>query len=264
MERKKWRVFISFILGFIIFNIFVAITSNGYFMTKLLKKDYFLTIELQNNRTKQDINNFEQMLLKDENVRGIRFLSKIEAFKNLQKELEIVIPRSENPLSDSIVVYIDDDNNIQALQEKLDTDEMVREIYIDSQFLQNIKRKVKAINILIVISGLLTIAIAYILLIILKISIKKDFLYGVIIRPQNRLNYVMARNKTVLSFVASSIYGMLLFFNIYMLLRDELQTVISTLILQSFKQLLIVEIVAVLVLIFIAVRISKKFKKDGV
>lgn len=115
------------------------------------------------------------MLLKDENVRGIRFLSKIEAFKNLQKELEIVIPRSENPLSDSIVVYIDDDNNIQALQEKLDTDEMVREIYIDSQFLQNIKRKVKAINILIVISGLLTIAIAYILLIILKISIKKIF-----------------------------------------------------------------------------------------
>lgn len=73
----------------------------------------------------------------------------------------------------------------------------------------------------------------------------------------------MARNKTVLSFVASSIYGMLLFFNIYMLLRDELQTVISTLILQSFKQLLIVEIVAVLVLIFIAVRISKKFKKMG-
>ncbi|MGL4971336.1 MAG: permease-like cell division protein FtsX, partial [Cetobacterium sp.] len=89
-NRKGKRTFIALVLIFMIFNIFISLSSNSYFIGKTLKNNYFMTIELQNDTEKDKIQNFEKFILQNENVKSIKFLSKDEAFKNLQRELDIV------------------------------------------------------------------------------------------------------------------------------------------------------------------------------
>ncbi|MGL5722969.1 cell division protein FtsX, partial [Cetobacterium sp.] len=127
-NRKGKRTFIALVLSFMIFNIFISLSSNSYFIGKILKNNYFMTVELQNDGVKEKIQEFEKFLLENENVKGVKFLSKEEAFRNLQKELEIVIPKSENPLPNSIIIYFKNEKNLHAIQELLDVNPMVREI----------------------------------------------------------------------------------------------------------------------------------------
>lgn len=265
MERRKGaRTFISLTLSFIIFNIFISLSSNSYFIGKILKSDYFFTIELQNDNSKEKLQEFEKFLIENENVKGTRFLSKEEAFRNLQKELEIVIPKSENPLPNSIIVYFKDEKNLHAIQELLDVNPMVREIYIDSQFLQNTQRKISAANMSLFICLALSLGMYYPITTILRGVIIRDYMIFAIKAPQNRKNFSVARNKNLIPFFGSALVGGMIFFNIYVILREKYQQILSTLILQSFKQIIVIEIVATLILLFLAWKSTGKLKKDEV
>ena len=265
MERKKGvRTFIALTLSFIIFNIFISLSSNSYFIGKVLKNNYFLTIELQNDESKDKIQEFERFLLENPDVKGARFLSKEEAFRNLQKELEIVIPKSENPLPNSIIVYFKEEKNLHAIQELLDVNPMVREIYIDSQFLQNTQRKISAANVSLFICLLLSAGMYYPITTILRGTIIRDYIIFSIKAPQNKKNFVVARNKNLIPFFVSAVVGGMIFFNIYIILREKYQQILSTLILQSFKQIIVVEIIATLILLVLAWQSTGKLKKDEV
>ena len=265
MERRKGaRTFIALTLSFIIFNIFISLSSNSYFIGKILKSDYFFTIELQNDNSKEKLQEFEKFLIENENVKGTRFLSKEEAFRNLQKELEIVIPKSENPLPNSIIVYFKDEKNLHAIQELLDVNPMVREIYIDSQFLQNTQRKISAANMSLFVCLVLSLGMYYPITTILRGVIIRDYMIFAIKAPQNRKNFSVARNKNLIPFFGSALVGGMIFFNIYVILREKYQQILSTLILQSFKQIIVIEIVATLVLVFLAWKSTGKLKKDEV
>lgn len=265
MERRKGaRTFIALTLSFIIFNIFISLSSNSYFIGKILKSDYFFTIELQNDNSKEKLQEFEKFLIENENVKGTRFLSKEEAFRNLQKELEIVIPKSENPLPNSIIVYFKDEKNLHAIQELLDVNPMVREIYIDSQFFQNTQRKISAANMSLFICLALSLGMYYPITTILRGVIIRDYMIFAIKAPQNRKNFSVARNKNLIPFFGSALVGGMIFFNIYVILREKYQQILSTLILQSFKQIIVIEILSTLILLFLAWKSTGKLKKDEV
>lgn len=74
----------------------------------------------------------------------------------------------------------------------------------------------------------------------------------------------MARNKNLIPFIGSALVGGLIFFNIYVILREKYQQILSTLILQSFKQIVAIEIVATLILLFLAWKSTGKLKNDEV
>ncbi|MGL4904937.1 MAG: cell division protein FtsX [Cetobacterium sp.] len=263
-NRKGKRTFIALVLSFMIFNIFISLSSNSYFIGKTLKNNYFMTIELQNDTEKDKIQNFEKFILQNENVKSIKFLSKDEAFKNLQRELDIVIPKSQNPLPNSMIVYFKNEKNLQTIQELLDVNPMVREIYIDNQFLQNTQKKISAVNISLFLFLFLSIGVYYQITTILRGVVIRDYMVNSIKTPQNKKNFMFARNKNLIPFLGSSLIGGLLFFNVYIILKEKYQQIFSTLILQSFKQLLMLEIIATIIVIILAWKSTSKLKKDEV
>lgn len=263
-NRKGNRTFIALALSFMIFNIFISLSSNSYFIGKILKNNYFMTVELQNDGVKEKVQEFEKFLLENENVKGIKFLSKEEAFRNLQKELEIVIPKSENPLPNSIIIYFKDEKNLHAIQELLDVNPMVREIYIDNQFLQSTQRKVSAVNISLFLCILLSVGMCYQITTILRGVVIRDYMLYAIKNPQNKKNFFVARNKNLIPFLGSAVVGGLIFFNIYIILRERYQQILSTLILQSFKQIVVLEIIATLVVIIFAWKSTARLKRNEV
>ena len=62
----------------------------------------FIVADLQNNLDKDKKNEIEKYILGVDGVRSVRFMDKSESFKNLQNELNISIPESSNPLTDSL------------------------------------------------------------------------------------------------------------------------------------------------------------------
>ncbi|MGL5970957.1 MAG: cell division protein FtsX [Cetobacterium sp.] len=263
MENKKGkRTFIALTLSFMIFNIFISLSSNSYFIGKMLKNNFFMTVELQNDIQKEKIQEFEKFLLSNENVKGVKFLSRNEAFKNLQKELEIVIPKNENPLPNSIIVYFKNEKNLQTIQELLDVNSMVREIYIDNQFLENNIKKIKVVNISIIIFLILSAAVYYQITTILRAVIIRDYIIYSIKKPNNKNVFLIAKNKNLIPFIGSSLVGGLIFSNAYIILRDNYQFLLPGLILQSFNQIFILEIFATLFALILSWKSTPKLKRD--
>ncbi|MGL5088970.1 MAG: cell division protein FtsX [Cetobacterium sp.] len=265
MENKKGkRTFIALALSFMIFNIFISLSSNSYFIGKILKNNFFMTVELQNDGSKDKIQEFEKFLLENENVKGIKFLSKEEAFRNLQKELEIVIPKSENPLPNSMIVYFKNEKNLQTIQELLDVNPMVREIYIDNKFLQNNTKKINIVNISMVVFLILSATTYYQITTILRGVIIRDYMIYSMKNPQNKKNFLIARNKNLIPLLGSSLVGGLLFSNFYVLLREKYQEILSNLIIQSFNQIFVLEIAATLIVLILSWKSTARLKRDEV
>ena len=98
----------------------------------------------------------------------------------------------------------------------------------------------------------------------LRGNIFKDYTMYAIKNSQNPKNYMVARNKNLIPFIVSAIIGNLLFFNIYIILRDKLLILLPNLILQSFKQLFFIEFIAVLIVIVVSWKATAKVKKEEV
>ncbi|MGL5798154.1 MAG: hypothetical protein ACRCYT_08105, partial [Cetobacterium sp.] len=146
----------------------------------------------------------------------------------------------------------------------LDVNPMVREIYIDNQFLQNTQKKISAVNISLFLFLFLSIGVYYQITTILRGVVIRDYMVNSIKTPQNKKNFMFARNKNLIPFLGSSLIGGLLFFNVYIILKEKYQQIFSTLILQSFKQLLMLEIIATIIVIILAWKSTSKLKKDEV
>ncbi|WP_297598096.1 permease-like cell division protein FtsX [uncultured Cetobacterium sp.] len=265
METKKIkRTFITLVLSFMIFSLFVSLASNSYFIGKILKNNYFFTIELQNESTRESIKEFEKFLIENENVKGVRFLDRDEAFRNLQKELEIVIPKSENPLPNSVIVYFKDENKLHAIQELLDVNPMVREIYIDSNFLQSTQRKISAVNISLFLFLFFALSMYFQISTILRGIVVKDYMILSIKNPQNNRNFEIARNRNLISFIGAAVIGGLIFFNLYVIFRGKFQEILSNLVFQSFNQLVLIDVVAIAFVVIFSWKSSGKLKKEEV
>lgn len=244
-----------------ILSLFTAIASNSYFIRKILKNNYFITVELQNDVSKEQIKDFEKNLLMNENIKGVKFLDKDEAFRNLQKELEIIIPKSENPLSNSIILYFKSENNLPSIQELLDVNPVVREVYLDVNFLQNTEQKISAFNMVMFLSTFLVLCTGFQITTILRGAIVRDFLILNIRNYSGKRNFEIARNRNLIPFIGSSILGVLVFFNIYTVFKERFQEILTSLIFQSFTQLVYVILVVNILVIIFSWTSSKNLKR---
>lgn len=261
---KIKKTFITLSISFMLLSLFTSIVSNCYFIKKLLKDSYFLTVELQNEKSKEKIEDFEKFLLENKNINGVKFLDKDEAFRNLQKELEIIIPKSENPLSNAMIVFFKEEEKLSEIQELLDTNPIVREIYLDNSFLQNTKKKISAINMIMLLSSFFVLCIGFQITTILRGLVVRDY---IILNLKNHLgekNFEIARNRNLIPFLASSLLGVLLFFNIYIIFKEKVQEILTNLNFQSFNQMIyLILFINIFVLIF-SWKNSKSLKrKEG-
>ena len=108
INRLKRRVFYAVVITVVALNIFISFSLNLRNLTNEKIFNSFIVADLQNNLDKDKKNEIEKYILGVDGVRSVRFMDKSESFKNLQNELNISIPESNNPLTDSLVISVKD------------------------------------------------------------------------------------------------------------------------------------------------------------
>lgn len=258
------RTFISFTFGFLILSLSLVLASNAFFTTKKLKRDYFVTLELKNDISKDDIQKFEEELLKNPNIKAVKFLGKEEAFSNLQKEYEIIIPKAENPLPDSLIVSFEKDVNLKAIQETYDVDKRVREIYFDKNFYEVTKNRITISNMVLVGGIVLSLISLFQITTLLRGAIIREYMLFSVRNPQRKNNFSLAKNRNFMKLLGGAIVSLLLFFNGYVILSKKIQMMIPSVTYQSFKQIFLIQIVAYGIALILLNQSANKVKKTGV
>ncbi len=99
---------------------------------------------------KKKKNKTEIEVLNIEGIKKVRYLSKEEAFKKLQFQLDIAIPKGENPLSDSLLIYFDSPAKLEKIQENLENNQNIKEVFIDANFIAYKEREMKFYKLILV------------------------------------------------------------------------------------------------------------------
>ncbi len=169
------KSFLSIIFATIVFNFFISGILNTNNQIKTLKNTDFISAELQNNLSLEQKKDLEVKLLNIPEIKKVTYIDSFIAFQNLQNDLGIVLPQAENPLPDSLRIYVKNLNNFEKIQEILDSTQEIKEYFLDTTYSDNINRKIKFFDML---SIILTISTAFVGFIIITIAseIKEYFL----------------------------------------------------------------------------------------
>ena len=116
----KKTTFILTVLSFIILNFFLAFFINVDTIKSRVEAGYFFTADFHKNVSSEDKEKLEIEILKLEGVKQVRYVSKEEAFQKVQYQLDVAIPKGENPLSDSLIIFFDKPTDIEKIQVKLE------------------------------------------------------------------------------------------------------------------------------------------------
>ncbi|MDO4589310.1 MAG: permease-like cell division protein FtsX, partial [Fusobacterium sp.] len=130
--KIKKKTFILLVISFIILNFFLSVLTNISSINKKIDNSYFFTADLKSELKEEEKNKIEIDILGVEGVRRVRYLSKEEAFKNLQTQLDVAIPKGENPLSDSLLIYFDSLDTAEKIQESLENNQNIKEVFVDA------------------------------------------------------------------------------------------------------------------------------------
>lgn len=264
IEKRGKRGFYALITIFILLNLVVTLVSNCYFIAEMLKRNYYITVELHSNLKKEQIKNFEKELLENNAVTGVKYLSKEQAFRELQKELEITIPKNDNQLPNSMLITFKNENNFREIQDFLDKSKLVREVYVDESFLVKISKKVEVLNTLFIVTSIIGVSFIYLVIVTLKDNISLDFMKLNIENNYKESNYTVVRTKNYIILFASALVGTLIFFNIYLFFKDKIQYLLNDFVLQSFNQLLLSIVVVLGVVLLFAINVTRKYKVEEV
>lgn len=243
------------------FSISLVLVSNSFFTIKNLKKDYFITLELKSDITKDEIQKFEEELLKDTNIKAIKFLGREEALTNLQKEYEIIIPKAENPLPNSLLLSFDNNQNLKAIQETYDVDKRVREIYFDEKFYKLTKNKIVVFHIFLIIGVCLTAISLFQIGVLLKNVIVTEYILFSIKNSHKKNSFQIAKNRNYFKLVGGAILSLLLFFNLYVILSKKIQVMIPAITYQSFKEIFYFQVIAYIIALVLLNRLANRIKK---
>lgn len=238
----KKTTFILTILSFIILNFFLAFFINVESVKKKAEAEYFFTADFQKNVSDEKKEKLEIEILKLEGVKRVRYISKEEAFQKLQYQLDVAIPKAENPLSDSLVIFFDKPSNIEKIQVKLDNDENIKEVFIDGEYINYKERELRFYKMISV--GLVVGCIAPILALIYYVfysAVSIDYINNVGLVKDDKTNRVRAKSVNLLPFTAGSIIGTLIFFNIYIYLRHQLLLISNRYLVLSLKEIVFIQ-----------------------
>lgn len=245
--KIKKKTFILLVISFIILNFFLSVLINISSVNKKIDNSYFFTADLKSELKEEEKNKIEVEILGLEGVRKVRYLSKEEAFKNLQTQLDVAIPKGENPLSDSLLIYFNSLDDAEKLQENLENNQNIKEIFVDAAFIGYQEREKKFYNLLFAMIMIFLVAPS-----ILGIyytfynAVAIDFLNYNDIIPDDRINSKRAKKVNLLPFTGAALMGTLIFFNVYTYFREEIIEISSKFLILSIGEIFIVQVLAII------------------
>lgn len=218
------KSFFSIILISILFNFFVSGILNFNSQLNKLDNINFVSAELQNNISTKEKGKIEEYLLNIPEIKKVIYVDSYIAFRNLQSNLGIVIPRGENPLPDSMRIYFDSKSSLEKIQDILDKDKRIKEYFIDGSYSEEIGMKSKiyrGIKNILLFGGISSLAILYF---IISLQIQSDYLSLILNGKTNARTKLKAKNINVLQFTVAILSGTAIYYNIYFILRQWLLT----------------------------------------
>lgn len=245
----KKTTFILTVLSFIILNFFLAFFINVDAIKSRVEAGYFFTADFHKNVSSEDKEKLEIEILKLEGVKQVRYVSKEEAFQKVQYQLDVAIPKGENPLSDSLIIFFDKPTDIEKIQVKLENNENIKEVFVDGEYINYKERQLKfyqMVSVGIVLGCILPLLALIYYIFYSAISI--DYINNVGLIKDDKTNRIRAKSVNLLPFTAGSIIGTLIFFNIYIYFRNHLLLISNRYLVLSLKEIIFIQFGIILII----------------
>ena len=245
----KKTTFILTVLSFIILNFFLAFFINVDTIKSRVEAGYFFTADFHKNVSSEDKEKLEIEILKLEGVKQVRYVSKEEAFQKVQYQLDVAIPKGENPLSDSLIIFFDKPTDIEKIQVKLENNENIKEVFVDGEYINYKERQLKFYQMVAV--GIVLGCILPLLALIYYIfysAVSIDYINNVGLIKDDKTNRIRAKSVNLLPFTAGSIIGTLIFFNIYIYFRNHLLLISNRYLVLSLKEIIFIQFGIILII----------------
>lgn len=245
------KSFFSIILVSILFNFFISGILNSNYQLNKLKNINFVSAELQNNISTKEKGDIEKYLLNIPEIKKVIYMDSYIAFKNLESDLGIVIPRGENPLPDSMRIYFNDNSSLEKIQNILEGDKRIKEYFINGSYSEEINslwKIYKLMENIFIIGSLFLLIILYF---IISLQIQSDYLAMIINGKSDLRIKIRAKNINVLQFTLGILSGTAIYFNLYFILRQYILNLNKNINILSLFQVLYIQIFLVLILIII-------------
>lgn len=245
----KKTTFILTVLSFIILNFFLAFFINVDTIKSRVEAGYFFTADFHKNVSSEDKEKLEIEILKLEGVKQVRYVSKEEAFQKVQYQLDVAIPKGENPLSDSLIIFFDKPTDIEKIQVKLENNENIKEVFVDGEYINYKERQLKfyqMVSVGIVLGCILPLLAQIYYIFYSAVSI--DYINNVGLIKDDKTNRIRAKSVNLLPFTAGSIIGTLIFFNIYIYFRNHLLLISNRYLVLSLKEIIFIQFGIILII----------------
>ena len=245
----KRTTFILTVLSFIILNFFLAFFINVDTIKSRVEAGYFFTADFHKNVSSEDKEKLEIEILKLEGVKQVRYVSKEEAFQKVQYQLDVAIPKGENPLSDSLIIFFDKPTDIEKIQVKLENNENIKEVFVDGEYINYKERQLKfyqMVSVGIVLGCILPLLALIYYIFYSAVSI--DYINNVGLIKDDKTNRIRAKSVNLLPFTAGSIIGTLIFFNIYIYFRNHLLLISNRYLVLSLKEIIFIQFGIILII----------------
>ena len=245
----KKTTFILTVLSFIILNFFLAFFINVDAIKSRVEAGYFFTADFHKNVSSEDKEKLEIEILKLEGVKQVRYVSKEEAFQKVQYQLDVAIPKGENPLSDSLIIFFDKPTDIEKIQVKLENNENIKEVFVDGEYINYKERQLKfyqMVSVGIVLGCILPLLTLIYYIFYSAVSI--DYINNVGLIKDDKTNRIRAKSVNLLPFTAGSIIGTLIFFNIYIYFRNHLLLISNRYLVLSLKEIIFIQFGIILII----------------
>lgn len=245
----KKTTFILTVLSFIILNFFLAFFINVDTIKSRVEAGYFFTADFHKNVSSEDKEKLEIEILKLEGVKQVRYVSKEEAFQKVQYQLDVAIPKGENPLSDSLIIFFDKPTDIEKIQVKLENTENIKEVFVDGEYINYKERQLKfyqMVSVGIVLGCILPLLALIYYIFYSAVSI--DYINNVGLIKDDKTNRIRAKSVNLLPFTAGSIIGTLIFFNIYIYFRNHLLLISNRYLVLSLKEIIFIQFGIILII----------------
>lgn len=245
----KKTTFILTVLSFIILNFFLAFFINVDTIKSRVEAGYFFAADFHKNVSSEDKEKLEIEILKLEGVKQVRYVSKEEAFQKVQYQLDVAIPKGENPLSDSLIIFFDKPTDIEKIQVKLENNENIKEVFVDGEYINYKERQLKfyqMVSVGIVLGCILPLLALIYYIFYSAVSI--DYINNVGLIKDDKTNRIRAKSVNLLPFTAGSIIGTLIFFNIYIYFRNHLLLISNRYLVLSLKEIIFIQFGIILII----------------
>lgn len=257
----KKSTFVLMTLSFIILNFFIASFLNVQWKIKDTKSNYFFTADFKKDIPSSEKEKTEIDVLKLDGVKKLRYISKEEAFQKLQYQLDIAIPKSENPLSDSMIIYFNNPSDIEGIQVNLENNQNIKEVFVDGTYIAHKDREVRFLKTISL--GLIFVCIIPLVVMIYLVycsAISIDYINNVGIIQNDKTNRERSKKVNFLPLVASSLIGTLIFFNIYIYFRNHLLVISNHYLILSLKEIMFMQVLILIVIDLLMLLKPKQIK----